>query len=180
MVLLDYCYGRWWEESWRCHNLCGFEECDTQQSWFDTLPSLTPSQMGHPSQMWSADTQAWKQNSRRRLHQHHHRCHYRLWYLFMIVSREASSGEVGRVTYMSVIFSENSNTAEICVHACAVLYRNTVRVRRSHDKNTTELWNERRIPASYCCLRKGTKILKVLTAFIKDCKKVLAYSYKGE
>ena len=57
----------------------------------------------------------------------------------MIVSREASSGEVGRVTYMSVIFSENSNTAEICVHACAVLYRNTVRVRRSHDKNTTEL-----------------------------------------
>ena len=26
----------------------------------------------------------------------------------MIVSREASSGEVGRVTYMSVIFNENS------------------------------------------------------------------------
>ena len=95
----------------------------------------------------------------------------------MIVSREASSGEVGRVTYMSVIFNENSITVLRFVFMPALCSTGVLCVGHM-IKNITELWNERRVPASYCCLRKGTKILKVLTAFIKDCKKVL--SYKGE
>ena len=89
----------------------------------------------------------------------HHQGRWGVWHIW--VSSSTRTLTLLRFVLMPALCS----TGALCVH-------------RSHDKNTTELWNERRVPASYCCLRKGTKILKVLTAFIKDCKKVL--SYKGE